>query len=85
MFTAETMEEEGVVKLRNCYEFLLFFLTLQNELTPNQANVKVKQVATTTRPNPVFPASYFENSCARAIPPLAAITRKTRPVTSSHN
>jgi len=24
-------------------------------------------------------------SCARAIPPLAAITRKTRPVTSSHN
>ena len=60
-------------------------LTFQNELMPNQANVTVKQIATATRPKPTRPAWYFVYSCARAIPPLAAITRKTRPVTSSHN
>ena len=30
--------------------------TLQNELTPNQANISVKQIATATRPKPTFPA-----------------------------
>src|SRR5580700_4138904 len=62
-----------------------FCRTFQNELTPNQAKVTVKQIATTTRPNPARPASYFAYSLAAANPPLAAITRKTNPVTSSHN
>jgi hypothetical protein len=64
---------------------LPFFLTLQNELTPNHANVTVKQIATATRPKPLPVEWNFAYSCARKIPPLAAITRKTRPVTSSHN
>ena len=64
---------------------LPFCLTLQNELTPNHANVTVKQTATTTRPTPTRPASYFAYSFAVANPPLAAITRKISPVTSSHN
>ncbi len=62
-----------------------FCLTLQNELTPNHANVTVKQIATTTRPTPARPAWYFAYSCAEAIPPLPAINKKTSPVTSSHN
>ncbi len=64
---------------------LLFCLTLQNELTPNHANVTVKQTAATTRPIPTRPASYFAYSFAAANPPLAAITRKISPVTSSHS
>jgi len=64
---------------------LPFCRTLQNELTPNHANVKVKQIATTTRPSPARPASYFAYSRAAANPPLVAITRKISPVTSSHN
>lgn len=62
-----------------------FCRTLQNELTPNHANVTVKQIAITTRPTPIRPASYFAYSFAAANPPLAAITRKINPVTSSHN
>jgi hypothetical protein len=60
-------------------------LTLQNELTPNHANIKVKQSAAATRPTPARPASYLAYSFAEATPPLAAINRKISPVTSSHN
>ena len=37
------------------HSFFPFRLTLQNELTPNHANATVKQIATTTRPNPACP------------------------------
>jgi len=33
-----------------------FFLTLQNELTPNHANITVKKIATTSHFNPDCPA-----------------------------
>jgi hypothetical protein len=70
----------------NHYRALLpFFLTLQNELTPNHTNVAVKQIATTTRPNPVCPAWYFVYSRTAAPAPLSAITRKISPATCNHN
>ncbi len=62
-----------------------FCLTLQNELTPNQANVTVKQIATTTPRNPARPAAYFAYSRADSIPPIAAIPRKTTPITSNQS
>jgi len=62
-----------------------FFFTLQNEVTPNHANVTVKQIAITTRPDPTRPAWYFAYSCANATPPRPAIARKTNPVTSSQS
>src|SRR5581483_498811 len=57
---------------------------LQKELTPNQANVTVKQSAKITRPEPTLPAWYFEYSLARAKPPIPDTHRKTNAVTSSH-
>jgi hypothetical protein len=62
-----------------------FFFTLQNEVTPNQAKVTVKQIAITTRPDPTRPAWYFAYSCANATPPRPAIARKTNPVISSQS
>ena len=41
---------------RHYHAHLLLDRTLQNELTPNQANISVKQIATATRPKPTFPA-----------------------------
>ncbi len=62
-----------------------FLRTRQNELTPNHPNITVKQMAATTRPTPVWAARYFANSCVAATAPLAAISRKTSPIISSHN
>jgi hypothetical protein len=36
--------------------FQLFFHTLQNEVAPNHVKVRVKTIATTTRPVVVWPA-----------------------------
>ncbi len=71
--------------LRRAWTSYPFFFTLQNEVTPNQANVTVKQIAITTRADPTRPAWYFAYSCASATPPRAAIARKTNPVTSSQS
>jgi len=62
-----------------------FFFTLQNDVTPNQAKVTVKQIAITTRPDPTRPAWYLAYSCPSATPPRPAIARKTNPVTSSQS
>src|SRR5262244_300630 len=66
-------------------EFQLLRLALQNELTPNQAKVTVKQIARMTRPEPTVPAWYLAYSRAKASPPMPDRQRKTNPVTSSHN
>jgi hypothetical protein len=63
--------------------FLAFRRTRQNELTPNQANMVVKQIASTTRLKPALPALYFAYSRTEANAPLAAISRKTQPIASS--
>jgi hypothetical protein len=64
---------------------LLFFFTLQNELTPNHAKASVKPTAIRTRPAVARPASYFSYSRASAKAPNTAMDRNTAPVTSSHN
>lgn len=55
----------------------------QNELTPNQPKVRVKQIAITSLPAPAFPASYLAYSRTKAKPPITLKLRKTNPVTSS--
>ena len=62
----------------------LFLRTLQNELRPNHANVRVKHTARITRPAVARPAVYFAYSRASAIPPTPAMAKKTVPITSSH-
>ena len=62
---------------------LFFFRVLQNELIPNQANITVKHIATTTRLGFALPPWYWAYSRKSATLPMAAKTRKTKPVTSS--
>jgi hypothetical protein len=69
---------------QNSPRLQLFRRARQKELTPNQPNVRVKQTARITRPEPVLPASNFAYSRAKAKPPIPAKLRNTKPVTSSH-
>src|SRR2546423_15354609 len=57
----------------------------QNELTPNQPNVTVKQTAMATLPDVVFPCVKRTYSRTSAMPPITAKHRKTKPVTSSQS
>jgi hypothetical protein len=59
--------------------------TRQNELSPNHVNMSVKTVATTTRPPVGIPALYLVSSRMKAIAPMPAKARKTKPVTSSQS
>jgi hypothetical protein len=70
-------------EIHDLARFFAFRRTLQNELTPNQANSVAKQIARPTRPKPALPALYFAYSWAAASPPLAAMSRKTQPIASS--
>src|SRR3974390_2088615 len=51
----------------------LFRRTLQNELRPNHANVRVKQTAIASRPAVACPVVYFAYSRVSATPPMAAM------------
>ena len=60
--------------------------TRQNELTPNQMNESVKQIARISRPWPVtVPACNLAYSRRPAITPKPAIARNVKPVTSSQS
>lgn len=63
----------------------LFLRTLQNELSPNQANASVKQLAIASRPGEVREVEYFMYSRTRAVPPKIAIVKNSVPVTSSQS
>ncbi len=62
-----------------------FFQTRQKELTPNQPNNRVKQIATTILPEPARPWWYRRYSRKKARDPMPANAKKTNPVTSNHN
>ncbi len=62
-----------------------FFLTRQNELSPNHPNKTVKQTASTIRLDPACPEWYLAYSRTKATAPIAANAKKTKPVTSSQS
>ncbi len=62
-----------------------FLRAFQNELSPNQANVTVQQIAIAKRLLPEPPAWYFSYSLNVALAKPRAKMRKISPVTSSHS
>ena len=65
---------------------LAFLFTLQNELSPNQANDTVKHTASSSRPCSVArPDWYLPYARMPAMAPTPAIARNVNPVTSSQS